>query len=179
MKYSAAAARRVASVSPLSCQTSTQARNDERGYPRRHRLTRGLDFQIVIREGKRIRTVHLDVRILASPLGISRIGIVVPRHRNSAVDRNRLKRRLKELARLALLPVLRGVAPTDVAIRARREAYAATFEQLERDIGLVVARAQELPARDVAAADASAADASGSASGGASAPSRELPSDPC
>ena len=45
--------------------------------------TRSLDLQAVIREGKRIRTVHLDVRVLASPFGFSRIGIVVPRHQHS------------------------------------------------------------------------------------------------
>jgi ribonuclease P protein component len=137
VKFSAVAARRVASVSPSNCQTSTQARNDGFGFPRRHRLTRGLDIQSVIREGKRIRTAYLDVRVLASPLGIPRIGIVVPRHQHSAVDRNRLKRRLKELARLELLPLLRACGndgAADVAIRARREAYGAELESLRQDI---------------------------------------------
>lgn len=137
VKFSAVAARRVVSASPLSCQTSTQARNDGFGFPRQHRLTRSLDIQTVIREGKRIRTAYLDVRVLASPLGFSRIGIVVPRHHQSAVDRNRLKRRLKELARVELLPLLRGGAlpiATDVAIRARREAYGAGFDALRADI---------------------------------------------
>src|ERR1700750_212122 len=128
VQFSAVAGERAASASPLSCQTSTQARNDGFGFPRQHRLTRSLDIQTVIREGKRIRTVYLDVRILASPLGVSRIGVVVPRHQQSAVDRNRLKRRLKELARIDLLPSLRCGAPTDVAIRARREAYGAEFD---------------------------------------------------
>src|SRR5262249_58130229 len=94
-KYSAVAARRAASVSPLSSPTSTRARNDGFRFPRQRRLTRGAELQIVIREGKRIRTVHLDVRVHASPLGLSRVGIVVPRHQHSAVDRNRLKRRLR------------------------------------------------------------------------------------
>ena len=84
--------------------------------------------------------MHLDVRVLASPLGLSRIGIVVPRHQHSAVDRNRLKRRLRELARLELLPALRGVAPIDIAIRARREGYAATMDALRSDIDLIRAR---------------------------------------
>src|ERR1700755_218350 len=111
VKFSAVAGERAASASPLSCQTSTQARNDGFGFPRQHRLTRSLDIQTVVREGKRIRTADLDVRVLASPLGISRIGIVVPRHQHSAVDRNQLKRRLRELTRLELLPLLRDGAP--------------------------------------------------------------------
>jgi ribonuclease P protein component len=58
----------------------------------------------------------------------------VPRHQHSAVDRNRLKRRLRELARIALLPSLRLGTATDVAIRARREAYDAGFDGLRRDV---------------------------------------------
>jgi ribonuclease P protein component len=50
------------------------------------------------------------------------------------VDRNRLKRRLRELVRLELLPTLRARPAADVAIRARREAYAADVPALRRDI---------------------------------------------
>lgn len=103
-------------------------------------MTRGSDIQTVIREGKRIRTGHLDVRVLASPLGISRIGIVVPRHQHTAVDRNRLKRRLRELVRLRLLPMLRAGSAIDVAIRARREAYTATLDGLRADVAAVCER---------------------------------------
>jgi ribonuclease P protein component len=96
-------------------------------------------LQLVIREGKRVRTVHLDVRFTASPLDVSRIGIVVPRHQHTAVDRNRLKRRLRELVRLELLPSLNGRADAvDIAVRARREAYAASIDQLRVDISTIV-----------------------------------------
>ncbi len=84
--------------------------------------------------------MHLDVRTLASPLAHSRIGIVVPRHQQSAVDRNRLKRRLRELVRLELLPALRARTPADVAIRARREAYAADMNALRQDVASIVTR---------------------------------------
>lgn len=140
MQCSAVAVRRGARASPLSCQASTQAPNHGFGFPRHNRLTRGLDLQTVIREGKRIRTVHLDVRALASPLAHSRVGIVVPRHQHSAVDRNRLKRRLRELVRIELLPVLSDRSSTDIAIRARREAYGAPFAALRDDIVSVAAR---------------------------------------
>lgn len=59
------------------------------------------------------------------------MGIIVPKHRHSGVERNRLKRRLRELARLRLLPAL----PTGaVLLRARPEAYAASFDALARDV---------------------------------------------
>lgn len=60
-----------------------------------------------------------------------RVGLIVPKYKHSAVDRNRLKRRLRELARLRLLPS--GVA-ADVVIRVRPEAYQASFDALTADI---------------------------------------------
>jgi ribonuclease P protein component len=65
----------------------------------------------------------------------------VPRHQHSAVDRNRLKRRLRELARVELLPSLRAGTATDIAIRARREAYDAAFDELRRDVVTIRDRA--------------------------------------
>src|SRR5215204_1662918 len=93
---------------------------NKRRFRRSHRLTRGAEIQAVTREGKRIRTAHLDVRTAASPLGACRVGFIVPKHKQTAVARNRLKRRLRELVRLRLLP---GAPAADVVIRARREAY--------------------------------------------------------
>jgi ribonuclease P protein component len=65
---------------------------------------------------------------------------VVPRHQHSAVDRNQLKRRLRELVRIELLPKLRDRPSTDIAIRARRESYAAEFAALHDDIISVAAQ---------------------------------------
>lgn len=56
---------------------------------------------------------------------------MVPRFKHSAVDRNRLKRRLRELSRTRLIPV--DVA-ADVVLRIRPEAYGASFEALATDI---------------------------------------------
>jgi ribonuclease P protein component len=101
----------------------------------------------VVQEGRRIRTAYLEVRVLASPLSHSRIGIIVPRHQQTAVERNRLKRRLRELARTRLLPKLRAVAPQDLAIRAKRDAYAAQMEALAADLAAIVRRVS--PVADV------------------------------
>lgn len=69
---------------------------------------------------------------MASPLAHPRVGVIVPRYKHSAVDRNRLKRRLRELARLALLP---GIPSLDLVIRARPEAYDASFATLRAELG--------------------------------------------
>ena len=91
--------------------------------------------------------MHLDARVLASPLGFPRIGIVVPRHQHSAVDRNTLKRRLRVLVRMNLLPGLHTRPPIDVAIRARREAYAASFDALRTDVLEIHARVTDATLR--------------------------------
>lgn len=92
-----------------------------------------------MREGKRLRTEHIEVRVDASPLAqplennrrTLRVGIIVPRYKHSAVARNQLKRRLRELVRVVLLPV---GPPVDIVLRARTEAYAASFDALAKDI---------------------------------------------
>jgi RNase P protein component len=44
---------------------------------------------------------------MSSALPHARVGFVVPKYGHSSVDRNRLKRRLRELVRTRLLPALR------------------------------------------------------------------------
>jgi ribonuclease P protein component len=83
------------------------------------------------REGKQLRATLLAARSAASPLGYLRAGIVVPKYGRTAVKRNKLKRQLRELTRLVLLPL---AASCDVIVRARDESYSGSFEQLKREI---------------------------------------------
>ena len=76
---------------------------------------------------------------MASPLSHPRVGLVVPKRGRTAVDRNRVKRRLRELARLHVLPELSGV---DLVIRVRDEAYDAAFADLHRDLLQAVQRVE-------------------------------------
>jgi ribonuclease P protein component len=106
---------------------------DERGrrLPRDRRITRGSEIRDLFRRGKRSRTLHLDVLDSASPAPFARVGVVVPRHGQTAVNRNRLKRRLREALRRELVPRLdRAGVARDVLVRARREAYDARYGQL-------------------------------------------------
>lgn len=96
----------------------------------------------MFRQGKRSRTVHLDVFDSASPVAYTRVGIVVPRYGRRVVDRNLVKRRLREALRREVLPRLaeRGIV-ADVLVRARREAYGVPFAILRDElIGWVEAR---------------------------------------
>lgn len=68
-----------------------------------------------------------------------RVGVVVPRYGHSAVDRNRLKRRLRELVRTHILPL--GVS-SDLVIWAQRASYRLEFAQLRGEMELVVTKLQ-------------------------------------
>jgi ribonuclease P protein component len=61
--------------------------------------------------------------------------VVVPKHKQTVVRRNRLKRRLREVGRTELLPRLDAAGlPTDLMVRARPEAYSASFEALRTEL---------------------------------------------
>lgn len=71
----------------------------------------------------------------ASPVSYSRAGVVVPRHRHRIVERNLVKRRLREILRRVVLPRLDAAGLSlDVLVRARREAYGASFAELESEL---------------------------------------------
>ena len=78
-----------------------------------------------------MRTASLDVRALSSLLGVPRVGFVIPKYKHSGVDRNRLKRRLRELIRLEVLP---GLAPIDLVFKVLPVAYARNFDTLRAEV---------------------------------------------
>lgn len=75
----------------------------------------------------------MDVFFAPSPASRSRLGLIVPKHGKRIVDRNLLKRRLREIGRRQILASREG-APADILIRARRRAYDAEFEELAREV---------------------------------------------
>jgi ribonuclease P protein component len=77
----------------------------------------------------------MDVFFAASPVSHARWGAVVPKHRHRVVERNRLKRRLREIGRTEVLPRLRERGClVDVLVRTRREAYGASFHVLRHEL---------------------------------------------
>jgi ribonuclease P protein component len=88
-----------------------------------------------------VRAAHLELRVAASPLSYARVGFIVPKHGRNGVDRNRLKRRLRELVRLTVLPTL---TPVDVVIRTLPSAYLQSWTVLSREMETL---ARRLPTR--------------------------------
>ena len=78
-----------------------------------------------------MRLRHLDIAWRPNTRGHARIGIVVPRFELTAVARNRVRRRVREILRRDLLKTL---PPVDLVIRAKRGAYAARFSELRAEL---------------------------------------------
>lgn len=83
------------------------------------------------RAGRRLRTEHLEVRTVVSLLSHVRLAVIVGKHSHTVVERNRLRRRLRELARVRLIPFYSEI---DVVIRSLPTAYDATFSALTNEI---------------------------------------------
>jgi len=106
--------------------------------PRASRVRRSQEIRKLLRRGKRERTTHLDVFFAASPVARPRLGVLVPKHRHEIVERNCLKRRLRELGRTRVLPALRSAGVRmDVMVRARAEAYDASFSELRDELDMM------------------------------------------
>ena len=99
--------------------------------PRDRRLVRGEEVRQVLARGRRRRTAYFDVVWAGSEAGHPRLGLIVPRFQSTAVARNRLRRRIKEIWRREIQKV---GGPVDVVVRARREAYDAGFAELKAEL---------------------------------------------
>ncbi|MDT8435758.1 MAG: ribonuclease P protein component [Gemmatimonadota bacterium] len=104
---------------------------ERRRFPREARLRRSDEIRGVMRRGR--RTARGPLQAFVAPAGAerARVAVVVPRHGRTAVQRNRLKRRLREILRLRWLP---GAPPRDVVLRAGPRAYGRSFAELERSV---------------------------------------------
>ena len=113
--------------------------------PRASRLRRSRDFQAVYKRHQSWATARLVlyVRPRGPREGESRLGFVISKKiAKRAHDRNRLKRRLREISRLCLLP--RAGRPFDALIVARAESPALDFAALRSEVLFLAHQAQLL-----------------------------------
>jgi len=85
--------------SRLSDQSS-----DRRFFPRSARLLTRNDYDRVFQEGRQIRVGQIQVAILKTDRETSRGGVVLSRKVGKAHERNRLRRIVREVFRLDILP---------------------------------------------------------------------------
>ena len=72
---------------------------------------------------------------IPSSAGRSRIAVIVPRYGHIAVDRNRVRRRLVEIARTIWMPVLfTEQQELDVILKANPMAYGVSYKRLQESL---------------------------------------------
>jgi ribonuclease P protein component len=95
------------------------------------RLGRGSELTACWEEGRRWRGPHVELAWRPNQARCPRVAFVVPRFQFTAVARNRLRRRLKELLRREILTRLPAI---DLVVRAKRPAYAVPFATLRAEL---------------------------------------------
>ncbi len=97
---------------------------------RAHRIVDGDHLRLVSRRGSRVASEYfVAARLITQPEAPGRFGFVVSKQVGGAVVRNRVKRRLREMAQGE---ITRGFWGEDVVVRALPAAGAASYEDLLR-----------------------------------------------
>lgn len=121
--------------SPAQSEVNAAAQpNAKKTFPKSRRLLRHADFEKVYRQGRRHFGAHITVFFLLSgvepgPPG-PRIGFTVGKGLGGAVQRNRIKRRLREAVRLADF----SSVPADVVINPKKSASVVEFSVLQGEV---------------------------------------------
>ncbi len=107
------------------------------GFPRTARLLKHADFERVYKQGRRHFSPHLTVFYLvqatdASQEKYARVGFTVGRVLGGAVERNRIKRRLREAVRLRRSNLMRAV---DIVINPKKSILTLEFATVLEEVG--------------------------------------------
>lgn len=105
-------------------------------FPRRARIRSTRDILAVLRHGRSLKAGALDLFLLENTVGRPRVGVIVAKHGHRNVERNKLKRRIREIVRRDWLARrwTEG-ASTDLLIRARPAAYELSQADLATTLG--------------------------------------------
>ncbi len=115
--------------------------SDPSKFPKSRRLLKHADFQRVYQAGRRQFTGNMTVFFLrreAAPAGEPRIGLTVGKVLGGAVERNRIKRRMREAVRMSGSTCN---CPLDIVFNPRKSVLALPFAELVKEVsrGLRVA----------------------------------------
>src|SRR5580698_9045502 len=116
-----------------------------------YRLRKHADYQLVYKRGRKqfakniayFYAVRSEDR--RSDTEGARVGLTVPKALGKAVDRNRIKRRMRAAVRRNLSVL---AAPLDVVLHPRRVVMTMEFAALDREIGVIFRAVQAAFERD-------------------------------
>ena len=111
-------------------------------FPRAARLLRHADFERVYKQGRRhfsasmtvfyLQRIESDAAIAKASVPGLRVGFTVSRALGGAVQRNRMKRRLREAVRLSHPPL---AVKADVVINPKKVLLTADFDAVLNEVG--------------------------------------------
>ena len=110
------------------------------GFPREARLLKHADFQAVYKQGRKhfsgnMTAFYRENQVDAAP----RVGFTVGKVLGGAVDRNRIRRRMRSAVRNHLSELVR---PLDLVLHPRKSVLTLEFSQLDAEIMQVFAAVQ-------------------------------------
>jgi ribonuclease P protein component len=109
----------------------------KRKFPKKRRLLRHADFERVYKQGRRHFATHMTLFYLRrdNDLGDGqqglRVGFTVGRVLGGSVQRNRMKRRLREAVRLSGFP---PEVSADIVINPKRSLLGADFAEVRNEV---------------------------------------------
>ncbi len=103
-----------------------------------HRLRRSEDFAQLKAEGRITKHPLLTLSSRKNGLFVSRYAVITPKHLGKAVQRNRIRRQVKEIIR-HLYPRLQG--GFDVVVIVRHRAMAESFGAISHALNVLLSRA--------------------------------------
>jgi len=100
-------------------------------FPSVHRLKQRKEFNIAWNRGNKYHTEHFIVIIVENKDGPTRLGITASRKVGGAVQRNRVKRLLREVFR-TLYPIVKPYV--DFSIIAKKGSTCLSYEEVQSEI---------------------------------------------
>jgi len=108
------------------------------GFPRASRLMRRAEYDAVYREGRRRSSREFAVFLRPNGLELSRFGWSIKKALGSAVKRNRMRRRIREIIRLHRQEIAPG---WDIVIHPRSTVATGDFSALTEELVKLLPRA--------------------------------------
>src|SRR5882762_7316794 len=125
---------------PARPAVSESSKRVSQGFPREARLLKHADFQVVYKQGRKHFSGNMTAFYRENQNTVGpRVGFTVGKVLGGAVDRNRIRRRMRSAVRNHLSELGR---PLDLVLHPRKSVLTLKFSQLDAEIMQVFAAVQ-------------------------------------
>src|SRR5215510_153126 len=100
------------------------------GFPKSNRILKRREFRQVYEKGRKFRAAFFTAFVMENGGKAARLGITTTRKLGNAVNRNRVRRRLREVFRKNQRSVPNGI---DIVVNAKDSIIEVAYRELESD----------------------------------------------